>query len=77
MATQLELHDLGAPMAEALEKVRCGEEVTISDQGRLVAKIVPVEFVRRPIFGSLKGMIEMADDFNAPLPEEELREWEK
>jgi prevent-host-death family protein len=77
MSMQLELETLGATMTDAMEKVRRGEEVIISQQGRAVAKIIPVEITRAPIFGSLKGLIEIGDDFNAPLPDDELREWEK
>ena len=77
MSSQLELHDLDAPMINALDKVRHGEEVTVSYHGQAVAKLVPPSPPRKPEFGSLKGMIEMSEDFNAPLPEDELREWEK
>ncbi len=55
MATQLEIQDLGASMAIALEKVRHGEEVTIADHGRAVAKIVPVLPAER-VFGAFKGL---------------------
>jgi prevent-host-death family protein len=78
MSKELEIQELGVLMADAVERVRHGEQVTIAEHGRPVARIIPVEQPgRRPQFGSLKGMIEMAEDFNAPLPEEEIREWEK
>ena len=31
---------------------------------------------KRPKFGSLKGKVWIADDFDDPLPEEELELWE-
>jgi prevent-host-death family protein len=76
MATQLEIDDLGTSMSDALERVRRGEEVTIADHGRAVAKLVPVEPDGRE-FGAFKGRVVVADDFDAPLPPEVLAEFEK
>jgi len=78
MATQLELNEMGPALSAAVDKARRGEDVTISESGRPIARIVPIEHQNRtPQLGALKGLIEIADDFDAPLPEEELREWEK
>jgi prevent-host-death family protein len=76
MATQLEIRDLGTSMTDALDKVRRGEEVTIADHGRAVAKLVPIEPKDR-VFGAFKGRAVIADDFDAPLPPEVLAEFEK
>jgi prevent-host-death family protein len=76
MAAQVEIQDLGDSMTEALEKVRRGEEVTISDHGRAVAKLVPVEPEER-VFGAFKGRVEIAGDFDAPLPPDVQAEFEK
>lgn len=78
MNTTIESRDLEPSMADALERVRRGEEVTIADQGRPVARIVLIEARHRhPELGTLKGIIEVAKDFDAPLSEDEIREWEK
>jgi antitoxin (DNA-binding transcriptional repressor) of toxin-antitoxin stability system len=76
MAMQLDIQDLGHSMTDALEKVRRGEEVTIADQGRAIAKLVPVEPEER-VFGAFKGRVVVADDFDAPLPPELLAKFEK
>jgi len=76
MATQIEIQDLGAPMTEALDKVRRGEEVMIADHGRAVAKLVAIQPGDR-VFGAFKGRVEIAEDFDAPLPPEVLAEFEK
>jgi prevent-host-death family protein len=76
MATQLEIQDLGIPMTNALEKVRRGEEVTIADHGRAVAKLISIEPEER-VFGAFKGRVVIADDFDAPLPPDVLAEFEK
>lgn len=63
-------------MAEVMERIRRGEEVTISDQGRPVGKIVAVESDQR-IFNAFAGRVVIADDFNEPLPPEMLAEFNK
>lgn len=75
MAIQLESADLGTTIADALDRVRRGEEVTIADHGRPIARIIPVGVEER-IFGDFQGKVHMRDDFNAPLSEVELAEWE-
>ena len=48
-----------------------GEEVIIAKAGTPVAKLVPIKQANRGFkFGSAKGKIVIADDFNDPLPKE-------
>ncbi|HEY0150688.1 MAG TPA: type II toxin-antitoxin system prevent-host-death family antitoxin [Longimicrobium sp.] len=43
-------------------------EVILTRQGEPVAKIIPISRVRKPRqFGSARGLIRMAEDFDAPL----------
>jgi prevent-host-death family protein len=54
-----------------LEAAQRGEEVVISRDGQVVAEIVavlPRKQLREP--GSMAGKILIADDFDAPLPDE-------
>ena len=45
-----------------------GEEVVISQDEKSAVKLVPTSTVKpRPQFGSAKGKIRIADDFDAPL----------
>ena len=57
-------------LTELIDAVCRGEQVTIVRAGKPVANLVPIDAplppVRKP--GSLKGRIEIADDFDAPLP---------
>jgi antitoxin (DNA-binding transcriptional repressor) of toxin-antitoxin stability system len=76
MATQLEMQKLGDSMTDAVAKVRRGEEVTITDNGHAVAKLVAVEPEER-VFNAFKGRVVVADDFDAPLPPDILAEFEK
>ena len=51
-----------------------GEEIVITRDNRPVAKLVALPVARaRPRFGSAKGLIEIAEDFDAPL--EDLKDY--
>jgi antitoxin (DNA-binding transcriptional repressor) of toxin-antitoxin stability system len=61
-----------ADLARLVDRVAEGEEIVIARSGRPIAKLVRVQIgPREP--GRLKGRIHMADDFDAPLPDEILR----
>jgi prevent-host-death family protein len=53
---------------------RTGQSVTITNHGRPVAKLVPVQPVPRK-FGQLPNLV-VPSDFDAPLPESEIARWE-
>lgn len=43
-------------------------EVILTRDGEPIAKIIPISSVRKPReFGSARGMIHMAEDFDTPL----------
>ncbi len=61
-------------LSRLVDRVRDGDEIIIARHGRPVARLVAVEDQqpeRKP--GLLKGQIEIADDFDAPLPDEVLK----
>lgn len=72
---QVELNEAKAHLPDLVEAAQNGEEVIITKENRPVAKIVPINSEQRPHpqFGSARGMVQMADDFDAPL--EEFREY--
>jgi prevent-host-death family protein len=53
---------------------RTGQAVTITNHGRPVAKLVPVQPLPRK-FGQLPSLA-VPNDFDEPLPEAELARWE-
>lgn len=53
---------------------RTGQSVTITNHGRPVAKLVPVQPVPRK-FGQLPNLV-IPNDFDEALPESELSRWE-
>lgn len=61
-----------------LEQVEAGETVVIECQGKAIAEIRPLPSPatgKRP-FGLCAGEFEVPDDFDAPLPEEILGDFE-
>ncbi|HZL38173.1 MAG TPA: type II toxin-antitoxin system prevent-host-death family antitoxin [Tepidisphaeraceae bacterium] len=76
----MEIEDAKTRLDEVIARARAGEEIIIAHAGRPMARIVPMKGDGEgaiPGFGMFKGRIWMSDDFNDPLPEDELREWEK
>lgn len=58
--------------------IKQGEEITLTENGKQLAKIIPMVTSPsdpRPL-GLAKGEFVVPDDFNDPLPEEILREFE-
>jgi prevent-host-death family protein len=65
------IHEAKTNFSKLIEAVDQGEEIIIAKAGKPAARLVPVQSkggVRRP--GALKGKIRVADDFNAPLPDD-------
>jgi antitoxin (DNA-binding transcriptional repressor) of toxin-antitoxin stability system len=62
-----------------LDRVEAGEHLVVVRNGRPVAELRPLPATRtgpRP-FGLAAGAFTVPDDFDAPLPDEILREFEK
>jgi prevent-host-death family protein len=58
---------------ELVEQVARGEEVVITRDSRPLVRLVPIQTRKERRFGSAKGLIEIADDFDAPL--EDFRDY--
>ena len=64
-------------LSRLLDRAAKGEEVVITRNGRPIARLVPVAALRAPRkLGGLRGRIRIADDFDAPLPDELLDAFE-
>ena len=70
------LFDAKTHLSELVARAERGEEVVITRHNKPVAKLVPyVESVEPRVGGQWKGKIWLADDWDAPMTEEELKEW--
>lgn len=60
-----------------LEEVASGAEVIIAKEGKPLARLSRIEeSVPKIRFGVLKGKVKVPEDFDAPLPDEMLSEFE-
>ena len=75
---EVNIHQAKTHLARLLRKVAAGEEVVISRAGKPVARLVPVAEAPRPReLGRDRGKIWIADDFDAPMPDDILTELER
>ena len=66
-----------AQLSKLIEKVESGIEVIIAKSGKPMARISRIEECGPKIcFGVLKGKVEISEDFDAPLSEDLLSEFE-
>ncbi|CAM5465826.1 hypothetical protein SAVIM338S_03037 [Streptomyces avidinii] len=64
-ARQYNVHEAKTNLSKILEIVATGQEVIISKAGEPAAKVVPLTGkVMRTDYGSLRGRVEIADDFD-------------
>ena len=72
------IHEAKTHLSRLLEQVAAGEEVIIAKAGKPVARLVPAANRNtRRVLGSDKGDVWIAEDFDAPLPDEILAAFEK
>lgn len=76
MSTTVNIHAAKTHFSRLVERAARGEEIIIARAGKPLARLVPLgqPVRRRP--GLLKGRIRIPANFDAPLPEELLREFE-
>lgn len=77
MGLQVNVHEAKTHLSKLLARVREGEEIVIAKAGKPIARLVPVvERQARRLPGSAKEKVTIAPDFDAPLPESVLQEFE-
>ena len=75
--TTVNVHEAKTHLSRLLNRVATGEEITIAKAGRAVARLVPVTDAVEPRTPGMDvGQIWISDDFDAPLPESVLRDFE-
>jgi prevent-host-death family protein len=78
MSVQVNIYEAKSKFSKLISLAMAGEEIIIAKSGKPVARLVPFEKPsqnRKP--GSAKGKIIIADDFDAPLPDDILKEFYK
>lgn len=73
---EVNVHEAKTNLSRLLRRVAAGEEIVIARAGIPVARLVPVDCHEPRQLGSDEGLFAVPDDFDAPLPEEVLRDFE-
>jgi prevent-host-death family protein len=77
MPVTVNVHEAKTHFSKLLVRVVRGEEIVIAKAGKPVARLVPLAgAVARRAPGSAAGVVHISDDFDAPLPEALLAEFE-
>jgi len=71
------IHEAKTHLSRLLEKVAHGDEVVIAKAGTPVARLVPISRERTRTLGVDEGLVSIAADFDAPLPDEVLADFER
>lgn len=71
------IHDAKTNFSRLVDAAANGEEIVIAKAGKPAARLVPLEPVKaKRRFGGLKGKVQIAEDFDAPLPDDVLASFE-
>jgi prevent-host-death family protein len=71
------IHEAKTQFSKLVESAMNGEETIIAKSGKPVAKLIPISLEKpKRRLGVLKGKIKIADDFDAPLPDDILSSFE-
>jgi prevent-host-death family protein len=75
---QVNIYEAKTRLSELVDQASRGETIIIAKAGTPLAKLVPLHSgpKRKIKFGLMKGEIEIADDFDDPLPEDVLAAFE-
>ncbi len=75
---KVNIHEAKTHFSKLIARVNNGEEIIIAKGGTPVARLVPMkEYTAERVPGTGKGKITMTPDFDDPLPESIMKEFEK
>ena len=71
------IHEAKTHFSKLVDTAMHGEEIIIAKAGKPAARLVPLhEAVRKIQFGLMQGEVEIAENFDAPLPESVMTAFE-
>lgn len=77
MGSVINIHEAKTHLSRIVDEVAAGAEVVIAKAGKPMARLSPISAPAQPKkLGLLKGKIKVPDDFNAPLDEEVIADFE-
>lgn len=73
----INIHEAKTHLSKLLENVMHGEEIIIAKAGKPIARLGPfMSTTPNKRFGLLKNKIKISDDFDAPMPNNILDDFE-
>jgi len=73
----INIYDAKTRLSQLVDKAASGEDVVVSRNGKPLVRITQLENPKRRIkFGLLEGKVNIAPDFDAPLPDDVLAGFE-
>ena len=76
MTRSVGVHEAKTHLCRLLAKVAAGHAEVIATRGVAVARLIPVTNAEARTLGSDRGVFEVPEDFDAPLPDEVLDAFE-
>ena len=73
--TEVGVHEAKTTLSALLRRVAAGEEITITSSGKPVARLVPARPTTDRQLGRDRGLFEVPEDFDAPLPADVLADF--
>ena len=73
----INMHEAKTHFSKLVDSVIHGNEILIAMAGKPVAKLVPLSKKPERRFGVMKGKIKISKDFDAPLSDELLADFEE
>jgi prevent-host-death family protein len=72
------IHEAKTHLSRLLGRVERGDEIVIARAGRPIARLLPFTSPStNRVLGSARGQIWIAEDFDAPLPDDMLADFER
>lgn len=71
---QVNIQQAKTHLSDLIQRSEQGEDIVIARAGKAVVRLIPVHEPAPRQFGGMT--FDVPDDFDSPLPEEELAAWE-
>lgn len=75
--SEVGVHEAKTHLSRLLRRVAAGEEITITSGGRPAARLVPIDAPARREVGFDAQLVVVPDDFDEPLPDALIDEFER
>jgi prevent-host-death family protein len=73
----INIYEAKTQLSKLVEQAAAGKDVVIARGGKPIARLTRLDVPKRKLkFGVLKGKVKIAEDFDSPLPDEIVAQFE-